>query len=362
MPRKNRNISDNALLEFTRQLVRIVPSIETLEEELKRLSSAIKPSEFTRGDYNQVLFSLERIYYITLLMKELQEHFSSRIQFGGGVVLNYIFMPQLDVPRFTFDLDSSWRERVSSKRSILGEIVGFNKYLSEKYPICLPVSADKCLKLMTVEYDVEKDHFPHVLSLRLPVITRWSGVEFYNYVKVSTGLELDYTALSKLRKCFQSSIGVKDARVDYVRFEITLEPGYPSRELEVDLPFKLGRVKLNITELEYQLASKLVFKIGWNFGADLQANLHDVLKAILDMRLLVLVDEFRFKNYVELLASSRGLRLRDIGDNIERNTSELLKTGGELWSGFHYLLIRAKYRDLLKLIQGTVRRLYNLLF
>jgi hypothetical protein len=125
MSRANRDISDNTLSEFKRQLVRIVPSIETLEDELKRLTSTIKPSEFTRGDYNQVLFSLERVYYITLLMRELQEYFSSRIQFGGGVVLNYIFMPQLDVPRFTFDLDSSWRERVSSKRSILGEIVSF---------------------------------------------------------------------------------------------------------------------------------------------------------------------------------------------------------------------------------------------
>ena len=340
--------------EFMRRLTNVVPSVEVLERDLMRFSSSI---ELSRSELNQVLYSLERVYYILLLMRELQEYFKDKIQFGGGVVLNYIFMLRIDVPRFTFDLDSSWNLRVNSKRSVLGEIVSFNKYLAEKYSLCLPISSDKCVELMIVEYDIEKDYFPQILSLRLPVITRWSGLEFYKYVKTNTSLELEYSTLRKLRECFKNVLGVRDAKIDYIRFEITLKPIYPCVKLDVELPFNLGYAKLNITELEYQLASKLVYKIGWDFREKLRDNLHDVLKAVLDMRLLNIASKYKFREYVEKLSSSIGFKIIDIRGNMKRNLVELLRVGEEFWTGFHYILIRAKYRDISSLVRSIRRNL-----
>jgi len=105
--------------------------------------------------------------------------------------------------------------------------------------------------------------------------------------------------LNKLHECFKSVLGVRDAKIDYIRFEITLEPSYPRIKLGVKLSFNLGYIKLNITELEYQLDFKFIYKIEWDFREKLKGSLHDVLKVILDMRLLDLVDKCDFKEYVE---------------------------------------------------------------
>ncbi|QOJ78995.1 hypothetical protein IG193_00575 [Infirmifilum lucidum] len=59
----------------------------------------------------------------------------------------------------------------------------------------MPVSSTASIPLYTSEYDAEKDFFPDILSLRMPVITRWSRLEFYRFAsKVSggrDGLQLD---------------------------------------------------------------------------------------------------------------------------------------------------------------------------
>jgi len=342
------------LKDFERQLEKIMPSISVLNKELNRFKGQIELGE---GDLNQVLFSLERVYYIVLTMRELQEFFGDKIQFGGGAVLNYIFMPSVDAPRFTFDLDSAWSERVSNKRVLLSEMIKFNKYLSEKYPLCLPIDEDKCLTLLTVEYDAEKDYFPNVLSLRIPAIMRWSGLEFYRYVKSVSGVDLDLSIINKLRKIFESTIGVRDARVDFIRFEVSMSVNYPRAELDVDLPFELGSSKLFITDLEYQLASKIVYKVGWDFGGDLEFNLHDILKAILDLRLLNIAKKEKVKRYVWDLTGSSDIEW----GLIEKNLSELQRSGGKYWTSFHYVLVRGKHRKLDKLVFDIKRKIREVL-
>jgi hypothetical protein len=42
-----------------------------------------------------VLRMLERVYYIVLLMRELQGYLNNLVQFGGGAVLNYIFISSI---------------------------------------------------------------------------------------------------------------------------------------------------------------------------------------------------------------------------------------------------------------------------
>jgi hypothetical protein len=339
--------------EFSEAVAREVPDINVLDEELEILSRGLRLSEGERLD---VLRMLERVYYIVLLMRELQDYFNNLVQFGGGAVLNYIFISLMDVPRFTFDLDASWRGRVEGKRRLLGELTRFNKYMAQKHPICMPVDESKCLELMVVEYDVEKNHFPDILSLRLPVITRWSGLEFYKYVRARTGVRMKFSLVKELRRIFSNTLGVRDAKIDYVRFEISFNKEYPGVEVEVELPFKLGVANLNITELEYQLASKIVYKLGRDYGEDLGYVMHDILKATLDLRLLEAVDRRRVASYVTRIAGETGVTLAEVKTNITTNTRYLVERGGDYWNNIHYILVRSKYRDVGGLVREIQRK------
>ena len=75
--------------EFSEAVAREVPDIKVLDEELEILSRGLRLSEGERLD---VLRMLERVYYIVLLMRELQGYLNNLVQFGGGAVLNYIFI------------------------------------------------------------------------------------------------------------------------------------------------------------------------------------------------------------------------------------------------------------------------------
>jgi hypothetical protein len=312
--------------EFSEAVAREIPDIKVLDEQLEIISRGLR---LGGGERLDVLRMLERVYYIVLLMRELQGCFNNLIQFGGGAVLNYIFVSLIDVPRFTFDLDTSWRGRVEGKRRLLGELTRFNKYMAQKHPICMLVDESKCLELMVVEYDVEKNHFPDILSLRLPVITRWSGLEFYKYVRARTGVRMKFSLVKELRRIFSNTLGVRDAKIDYVRFEISFNKEYPGVEVEVELPFKLGVANLNITELEYQLASKIVYKLGRDYREDLGYVMHDILKATLDLRLLEAVDRRRVASYVTRIAGETGVTLAEVKTNITTNTRHLVERGGE---------------------------------
>jgi hypothetical protein len=121
------------------------------------------------------------------------------------------------------------------------------------------------------------------------------------------------------------------------------------------LPFNLGYIKLNIAELEYQLDFKFIYKIEWDFREKLKGSLHDVLKVILDMRLLDLVDKCEFKEYVEKLVNNIGLKIGGIKSNMERKFTKLLKNRKRFfWMRFHYTLVRAKYQDMSSLITNIV--------
>jgi hypothetical protein len=78
--------------EFSEAVAREVPDINVLDEELETLSRGLRLGDGERLD---VLRMLERVYYIVLLMRELQGYFNNLIQFGGGAVLNYIFISSI---------------------------------------------------------------------------------------------------------------------------------------------------------------------------------------------------------------------------------------------------------------------------
>ncbi|NPA70648.1 MAG: hypothetical protein GXO26_07550, partial [Crenarchaeota archaeon] len=147
--------------------------------QLNRMLENIPYSDMlTEVEKLSVLRGLERVWHIMRILRLLSTYFSNKIIFGGGAILNYIYMINNgEVPRLTFDLDASWYRAVRSKRVILKEMVEFNKWLAEQGELLLfPVTSDgRRTPLYHVEYDVDKDFFPYLLSLRVPVITRYDG-------------------------------------------------------------------------------------------------------------------------------------------------------------------------------------------
>lgn len=337
---------------FRERLRKLTPSIATLKKGLEELGA----QDLSKEEEFQAMRHLEREWHIIRLMKLLQTYFKDKIEFGGGSVLNYVFLIGLDeAPRFTFDLDASWMRNVRVKRDLLAETIKFNMWLSsvgETLPI--PITGDRFIRLYIVEYDIEKDHFPDVLSLKYPSILRWSGRKFYEYVGKAARTQMDYKFIAKLRRGFEEVLGVRNALIDDIRFEISFGSPMPYKSYRVSLPFGMGSVELNVTEIEYQLASKISRRLGRDFGVDLDNALHDLLKATLDLRLLELIDMNKVNAYVEQIA---GKPLSELRNTIKRNLKAVLEKGTRYWNGQLYILVRKK-RDLGEIVKEIEETLF----
>jgi hypothetical protein len=333
--------------ELRERLRRLTPSMEVLEEALDRLPGA---EGLSARERLAVLRGLERVWHIMRLLRLLSEYFGGRMVFGGGSILNYIYMVGAgEPPRLTFDLDASWYRRVAGKRVILREMVEFNRWLVETgNTLKLPVGGGRFVELYIVEYDVEKDYFPDLLSLRVPVVTRYDGRPFYQFLGVR-----DYSVIMGLRSVFEEVLGVRDARIDYIRLDVSLAPlpvdgeGVAVRDL-----FGFEH-RVVITPLEYQLASKIEYKLGRDFGDALKYNIHDILKALLDLRLLEHVDPGEVAKHIR---SPERVR-----QTLPVNVEAVLRDGRRLWErNYHYTLVRRRHR-LEEVVEKVERMVYALL-
>ena len=339
-------LGDSLVEDLREGLRRITPEISILSSSLERLpgAEALDPSERLA-----LIRGLERVWHIMRMLRLLSTYFGDRIFFGGGSILNYIYIIKSgEPPRLTFDLDCSWHRKVSVKRVLLAEMTMFNKWLEEAgLTLKIPMGGDRFARIFVVEYDVEKDHFPDVLNLRMPIITRYDGRLFYEYL----GLR-DYWLVSMFRGVFREVLGVEDAKIDYLRLEISLSmAGAPVEEIsEADLFGFEHRIR--ITGLGYQLASKVENKVGKYFGEDLRYAVHDILKAVLDLRLLDRIDRGEVLRYI------RNADL--VKENSHKNIETLLVMGKELWNrNYHYALARKRY-TLEEIAERVKNNIYSL--
>ena len=323
---------------------KLTPSLTLLDNTVDRIPCG---GELSPDERFSVKRGLERVWHIMRLLDLLSRYFGDRIFFGGGAIINYIYMVNHgEPPRLTFDLDAAWYRRVGAKRVILKEMVLFNKWLDEQgYTLDIPVSHRDRVKLYIVEYDVEKDYFPDILSLRIPVLTRYDGRPFYQFLNIE-----DYGLINRLRRVFMETMGVRDPRIDYIRFEVSLDPNDMPRSEEILRDMFGYTYKALITPVEYQLASDIDYWLGRDYGEDIKYTIHDILKATLDLRLLDHVDKTRVKEY---LHKTPGLK-----DNIDKNLTKLLILGEKIWrQNYHYTLIRKKYKlkEIVKHIKNIIQ-------
>jgi len=341
---------DSKANSFKQVLYEMCDRLKVLTPEFNQLATISQKLPGTEGslerwEARQLSRGIERVWHIMRLLRLLAEYFGDKLFFGGGSILNYVYMVKFnEPPRLTFDLDSSWHRKVSSKRVILKEMVGFNRWLAENgLTLQIPLSRDRAAELFVVEYDRDKDFFPGLLSLRTPVITRYDGEPFHKFLGIH-----DYGIIMRLRKAFKEVLGVKDPRIDYVRFEVSLEPEDMPREKAVLEDIFGSKVQAWITKLEYQLALKIAHKVAKDYGPDLGYNLHDILKAVLDLRLLKVVDVEVIKRY------AGPINIEAVKHNLEALKSPV---GRRLWDkNYHYILARRRYRleDLTKHVKELI--------
>lgn len=330
------------LEEFKRRLRALTPGMDQLEVALARLPGG---EGLSGGERLAVLRGLERVWHMARILQLLGNYFGERLVFGGGSVVNYIYMVQFgEPPRLTFDIDASWHRKAASKRVLLKEVVEFNRWLEEVGGILpVPLAPKRYSQLYLVEYDAEKDHFPNVLSLRVPVITRHDGRPFYEYLNMK-----DYRLISELRAAFGEVLGTRDGKVDHVRLEISLDPMPGERSSLRDL---FGSsISATITPLELQLAFKLRHKLGKRYGGEIEHNLHDLLKALLDLRLLSYMDIHTVLDYID--------NTDIVIQNVEENLDVVVKRARALWTrNYHYVLVRRRYRlkDLVSRVRMALR-------
>lgn len=327
------------LVDDVRARLRLItPQFSLLVDVAHKLLGA--ENGMDKRETHAVARGLERVWHIMRLLKLLSEYFGDRLFFGGGSILNYIYMIKYnEPPRLTFDLDSAWHRRVTSKRVVIGEMLKFNMWLSEKgLTLNLPVTSKKTVKIFLIEYDREKDYFPALLSLRMPIITRYDGRPFHEFLGIR-----DYNLITRLRGIFEEVMNVRNPRIDYIRFEVSLDPDeMPKEEAMLEDAFG-SRVKAWITRLEYQLASKIAYKVARDFGPDLEYNLHDILKAALDLRLLDHVDKKIVEQYIGPVDPFTARRNLD---------SLLSPEARRIWeNNYHYILIRKRYT-----LEGLIKR------
>ena len=321
---------EQMLGEIRARLKLLTPRPSQLAVVARRLPGTERGLE--RWEVEQLSRGLERVWHIMRLLRLLTEYFGDKLFFGGGSILNYVYMVKFsEPPRLTFDLDSAWCRRVPSKRVILKEMVGFNRWLVENgLTPKIPLSRDRVVELFIVEYDRDKDFFPELLSLRIPVITRYDGEPFHEFLGIQ-----DYGVIMRLRRVFKEVLGVKDPRIDYIRFEVSLDPGDMPRENAILEDIFGSRTQAWITRLEYQLASKITYKVAKDFGPDLNYNLHDILKAVLDLRLLRYANAGAVKHYAGSIDNGA----------VKRNLDALQSPAGRrVWEkNHHYILARRRY-------------------
>jgi hypothetical protein len=129
--------------------------------------------------------------------------------------------------------------------------------------------------------------------------------------------------------------------------------GAPVEEISATDIFGLEH-RIRITGLGYQLASKLENKVGKHFGEDLRYAIHNILKAVLDLRLL---------DKIDIEEVSRYIRNADlVKENSHRNIEALLAIGRELWNrNYHYALVRKRYtlEEIAERVKNNIQAVFH---
>ncbi|HDI75022.1 MAG: hypothetical protein DRJ52_02150 [Thermoprotei archaeon] len=345
--------------DFMEKLSKLTPGDTDLEELCTYLFKDYKA--LPQSDKTLLKAHSERIWHILRLLKLMAEFFGDKLSFGGGAIINYLIAPHYELePRLTFDLDTGWLPGYKAKRVVLVEIAKFNKWLADSNEtLVLPIGKERGIPLYLVMYDREHDYFPQVLSLYIPVICRHVGEPFYSYLRNRIGVELHFSRILELKKLFEKTLGVREAKIDELRFEIASMPNTPTIKVKQVFPGKLGEVEFLMSELEWQIALKIVGKIGKNFGENIEYALHDILKATVDLRLVKYLNRSRLLEHLKNLSLSPSQVL----STAEKNLKVLAEKGETYWLSFHYTYLRKKIslRELVEEALCTIKELFSLL-
>ncbi|MGB9704286.1 MAG: hypothetical protein ACPL3C_02465 [Pyrobaculum sp.] len=309
-----------------REVLRLVPTIDEIRQVLTRLGWPHAPSQ-------QLLSDGERVAYMIRYSQIMNRR---GFVIGGGFSINYVVLPDIgEPPRFTFDIDTA-PPTPASKLSVLEMVAEANRELVEEGH-AVAVWAGRHVYFGLLEHDVEKDVFPYLLPLRVPVVARWSGVPLWAYLR-RMGVEVGYDVIAEVKRISAEVLGVDTPRVDFLRIGVSVELNPP---VELYGGFKISSVAWQLAE---KARRKIVDPLRRGYVD------HDVLKALLDLRAVWAVPRSSLARYFD-----EGLRAELV---------ELLPQAAErtdiYWQSHHYALVKGKYsspREVAERILDFLRRI-----
>lgn len=278
----------------------------------------------------------------------------SYLTFGGGTFLNWVYLR--DLPRFSFDIDSTHAGGETSKSGLLEQIVEkINRKIRQSGLSLAIGEADNEMEIGTVTLDLEKDHFEDVLSLKRSLPCLETGAELNTYLSKHR-VKVEQREITKIRKDYG-----RIPKVEEVRIEIGLnQPVLPSARKSIK-PLVADHIDVSatiaeVTKPETTAALKIIVLGKERTNTEAEHALVDYVKALCDLRVADHVEPGSVRRQVERLSGNT-----DVLDNaLKRVRSFFSNTRLRVWyeRGSQTQLIQKthSFSDLVRLSVSTLEK------
>lgn len=268
-----------------------------LYEEISSKMGWIPP-----GRYRSIVEREILVYDTFFLLCSVVGNF---LTFGGGTLLNWVYLRnQL---RFSFDIDSTYTVGKTSKNELLEKVVETVNHKIRKGGYSTSIGReDNEVELGTIVLDLEKDHFPSVLSLKRVMPCLETGAEMHGYL-AKLGVKVDNKEILRARKEY----GVTP-KAEEVRIEIGFNQGVlPSRKKSVK-PLIADHLACSLTRAEVTrpetIAALKIITLGKDrTDSEMHHALVDFVKALCDLRIVDHADALSITREVERLTGKSAI-------------------------------------------------------
>jgi len=301
-------MAESTVSQF-RRLFSTAPTLGEIDGVIEALRIPLAPHELA-----QMRMDFERVVYMHRYAAVLGR---GGLVLGGGYVVNFLVLPEVgEPPRLTFDIDTATRRAVT-KAEALKLVASLNQALIESGLAASLEVGGRRIYLGLIEHDVERDVLPFLLPLRIPVVSRWSGVPLWRFL-AWRGVELRYRDVEEAKRAAVETLGVDEPKVDYLRVGVSMALEPPVAELR----------GLPVSDISWQLSLKLREKLLRPVAEGRVATeAHDMVKALLDLRA---VDWYNLREDAECRAVEAAIR-------------QTAQVAADFWQSHHYLLVRKRY-------------------
>ncbi len=254
-----------------------------------------KPTQAYKSIVEREILVFDTFYLVNRVI-------GNSLTFGGGTLLTWVYLR--DAPRFSFDIDSTFVDGPTSKDWLLGNLIyKLNGSLRSQGYAQDYQFGERSIELGSVQLDVEKDHFPNLLSLKRSVPSQETGAEITQFLRRSN-LSLTPNEARALRRRWEGLPHIEEIRIE-IAFQTKEEESPPFPHIRKKVAPLVGDVLevqttvAKVTKGETIAALKILDLAKDYSEKELPNLIVDFIKDVCDLRILqkleskLVVDELR---------------------------------------------------------------------